>query len=100
MADITTDIQSLTAFRRRSGEFLRQLKSKRPVVLTVNGKAAAFRTRKPTSARLTWRLGPTRKKGSGRDSRTQRREEAGRRASSLPSLEQHPSRCPVFRKRK
>lgn len=42
MLDITKDIQSLTTFRRRSGDFLRQLKkSKRPVVLTVNGKAAA-----------------------------------------------------------
>lgn len=43
MIDITQDIQSLTTFRRRSGEFMRQLKdSKRPVVLTVNGKAAAI----------------------------------------------------------
>jgi prevent-host-death family protein len=43
MLDITKDIQSLTAFRRRSGEFLKQLKkSKRPVVLTVKGKAAAI----------------------------------------------------------
>lgn len=42
MLDITKDIQSLTTFRRRSGDFLKQLKrSKRPVVLTVNGKAAA-----------------------------------------------------------
>lgn len=42
MLDITKDIQSLTNFRRNSGEFLKQLKtSKRPVVLTVNGKAAA-----------------------------------------------------------
>jgi prevent-host-death family protein len=40
--DITSDIQSLTTFRRRSGDFLKQLKkSKRPVVLTVKGKAAA-----------------------------------------------------------
>jgi prevent-host-death family protein len=40
--DITKDIQSLTTFRRRSGDFMRQLrKSKRPVVLTVKGKAAA-----------------------------------------------------------
>jgi prevent-host-death family protein len=40
--DITQDIQSLTTFRRRSGDFLKQLrKSKRPVVLTVKGKAAA-----------------------------------------------------------
>ena len=42
MLDITEDIQSLTTFRRRSGDFLKQLKkSKRPVVLTVRGKAAA-----------------------------------------------------------
>jgi prevent-host-death family protein len=42
MIDITKDIQSLTTFRRRSGEFLKQLKkSKRPVVLTVKGRAAA-----------------------------------------------------------
>jgi prevent-host-death family protein len=43
MLDITRDIQSLTTFRRRSGDFLKQLKkSKRPVVLTVKGKAAAI----------------------------------------------------------
>jgi prevent-host-death family protein len=43
MLDITKDIQSLTTFRRRSGDFLKQLKkSKRPVVLTVKGKAAAI----------------------------------------------------------
>ena len=42
MIDITSDIQSLTAFRRSSSEFLKQLKkTKRPVVLTVNGKAEA-----------------------------------------------------------
>jgi prevent-host-death family protein len=42
MLDITKDIQSLTTFRRRSGDFIRQLKkSRRPVVLTVKGKAAA-----------------------------------------------------------
>ena len=42
MLDLTEDIQSLTTFRRRSADFLKQLrKSKRPVVLTVNGKAAA-----------------------------------------------------------
>ena len=41
MLDITTDIQSLTTFRRSSGDFMKQLKkSKRPMVLTVNGKAA------------------------------------------------------------
>jgi len=40
--DITQDIQSLTTFRRRSGDFIKQLKkSKRPVVLTIKGEAAA-----------------------------------------------------------
>jgi prevent-host-death family protein len=43
MLDITKDIQSLTTFRRRSGDFMKQLKrSKRPVILTVKGKAAAI----------------------------------------------------------
>jgi prevent-host-death family protein len=43
MLDITRDIQSLTTFRRRSGDFMKHLKkSKRPVVLTVKGKAAAI----------------------------------------------------------
>jgi len=43
MLDITKDIQSLTTFRRRSGDFMKQLKkSKRAVVLTVKGKAAAI----------------------------------------------------------
>jgi len=42
MLDITKDIQPLTTFLRKSGEFMKQLKkSKRPVVLTVNGKAEA-----------------------------------------------------------
>jgi prevent-host-death family protein len=43
MLDITTDIQSLTTFRRSSGDFMKQLrKTKRPLVLTVNGRAAAI----------------------------------------------------------
>src|SRR3984885_9632075 len=43
MIDITKDIQSLTTFRRRSGDFMKQLKkNKRTVVLTVKGKAAAI----------------------------------------------------------
>jgi prevent-host-death family protein len=42
MLDIKKDIHSLTAFRRRPGEFMKQVKkSRRPVVLTVRGKAAA-----------------------------------------------------------
>jgi len=42
MLNLPEDIQPLTTFRRRSAQFLKQIKkSKRPVVLTVNGKAAA-----------------------------------------------------------
>jgi PHD/YefM family antitoxin component YafN of YafNO toxin-antitoxin module len=42
MLDIAKDIHSLTSFRRRSGDFIKLLKrSKRPLVLTVKGKAAA-----------------------------------------------------------
>jgi PHD/YefM family antitoxin component YafN of YafNO toxin-antitoxin module len=42
MLDITKHIQSLTTFRCRSDDLMKQLKkSKRPVVLTVKGKAAA-----------------------------------------------------------
>ncbi len=40
--DITKEIQSLTTFRNNSAAFLQRLKkTKRPVTLTVNGKAAA-----------------------------------------------------------
>ncbi len=40
--DITQDIQPMTAFRNQSAEFVRHLKTTgRPVILTVNGKAAA-----------------------------------------------------------
>ena len=42
MLDITKDIQSLTTFRRRSGDFMKQLKkTKRPVMLTIRGKTQA-----------------------------------------------------------
>ena len=42
MLNITTDIQSVTTFRRSSAEVMKHLKkSKRPMVLTVKGKAAA-----------------------------------------------------------
>ena len=41
MLDITKDIQAMTTFRRNPGEFMRRLrKTKQPIVLTVNGKAA------------------------------------------------------------
>ena len=40
--DITKDIQAVTTFRNNSAAFLEQLKrTKRPMILTVNGKAAA-----------------------------------------------------------
>ncbi len=40
--DITRDIQPMTAFRNHSAEFMLHLKETgRPVILTVNGRAAA-----------------------------------------------------------
>jgi len=40
--DITKDIQPLTTFRNNSVEFIKQLKqTKRPIILTVNGKPEA-----------------------------------------------------------
>jgi len=40
--NLKDDIQTLSTFRRKSGDFMKQLrKSKRPVILTVKGKAAA-----------------------------------------------------------
>lgn len=42
MLDLKKDIQSLTAFRRNSADFMNQIKkTKRPLVLTVKGQAAA-----------------------------------------------------------
>ena len=42
MVDITKDIQPLTAFRNNSVKMMRQLKrTKRPVILTVNGRVEA-----------------------------------------------------------
>jgi PHD/YefM family antitoxin component YafN of YafNO toxin-antitoxin module len=43
MLDLTKDIQAMTAFRRNPTEFMKHLKkTKRPLVLTVNGKAEAI----------------------------------------------------------
>jgi prevent-host-death family protein len=40
MIDITRDIRSLTDFKRKTNELIRQMKETgQPVVLTVNGKA-------------------------------------------------------------
>ena len=40
--DITKDIQPMTTFRNNSAEIMQHLReTKRPVILTVNGKAAA-----------------------------------------------------------
>ena len=53
MIDITSDIQSLTTFRRASGDLMNQRKkTKRPVILTVNGKAAAVVQDAEASQRL------------------------------------------------
>ena len=41
MVNLSQDIHPLTDFKRNTGEFMvRMKKSRRPVVLTVNGKAA------------------------------------------------------------
>ena len=41
MLNIGKDIHSLTAFKRRTNEFVQQLEqTKRPIVLTINGQAA------------------------------------------------------------
>ncbi len=51
--DVTKDIQSLTNFRRNSGKFMKQLKeSKRPIVLTVEGKVEAVLQDAETYQRL------------------------------------------------
>jgi prevent-host-death family protein len=42
MFDIKKDIQVMTTFRRNPAKFMRHLKkTKKPLVLTVNGKAEA-----------------------------------------------------------
>ena len=42
MIDIKKDIQAMTTFRRNPGRFMKHLKkTKRPLVLTINGKAEA-----------------------------------------------------------
>jgi prevent-host-death family protein len=42
MLDIKQDIQAMTTFRRNPAKFVRHLKkTKRPIVLTINGKAEA-----------------------------------------------------------
>lgn len=43
MLDFTKDIQAMTSFRRNPTDFMKHLKkTKRPLVLTVNGKAEAI----------------------------------------------------------
>jgi prevent-host-death family protein len=42
MFDIAEDIQAMTTFRRNPGQFMKRLKkTKRPIILTINGKAEA-----------------------------------------------------------
>ena len=42
MLDIKKDIQAMTTFRRNPAKFMKHLKkTKRPLVLTINGKAEA-----------------------------------------------------------
>jgi prevent-host-death family protein len=42
MLDIKKDIQAMTTFRRHPGQFMKHLKkTKRPLILTIHGKAEA-----------------------------------------------------------
>jgi prevent-host-death family protein len=42
MLDLKKDIQAMTTFRRNPGQFMKHLKkTKRPLILTINGKAEA-----------------------------------------------------------
>lgn len=42
MFDITKDIQAMTTFRRNPAKFMKHLKrTKKPLILTINGKAEA-----------------------------------------------------------
>ena len=42
MFDIKKDIQAMTTFRRNPGKFMKHLKkTKKPLILTINGKAEA-----------------------------------------------------------
>ena len=42
MLDIKKDIQAMTTFRRNPGKFIKHLKkTKKPLILTINGKAEA-----------------------------------------------------------
>jgi len=42
MIDIKKDIQAMTTFRRNPGKFMKHLKeTKKPLILTINGKAEA-----------------------------------------------------------
>jgi len=79
MIDITKDVQSLTTFRRNSAVFLKQIKkTKRPVVLTVKGKAqAVVRIRKSTSACSILQPMPISMKPFDRPRRISGREESG-----------------------
>ena len=87
MLDITKDIQSLTAFRRRSGDFMKLLKKrKRPLVLTVRGKAAAVVQDAAAYQRLLDVVaGPTPKKVSVKGWRMHAKDAFGLPASSSAS---------------
>jgi len=78
--NIAKDIQSLTAFRRRTGDFMKQLKrSKRPLVLTVKGKAAAVVQDAGSLSALARqrRRPPMHRRASARAWRTRKRDGCG-----------------------
>jgi hypothetical protein len=52
--DIRKDIQSMTTFRRNPAKFMKHLKkTKKPLVLTINGKAEAV-VQAPKSISACW----------------------------------------------
>lgn len=83
MIKLNTDIDSLSNFKRKTAKFLKQMKkTKRPVVLTVNGKAElvvqdadSYQTLLAAKERLEVMEGISRglqdvKKGKGRTAET------------------------------
>ncbi|MGD0907906.1 MAG: type II toxin-antitoxin system prevent-host-death family antitoxin [Candidatus Acidiferrales bacterium] len=93
MLDIANDIQSLTTFRRKSGEFMKRLKkTKRAVVLTVNGKAEAV----VQDAEAYQRLLDAAARADIHEAIRQASDDIARGGleKAIQSLEEFPKRCP------
>ena|SRR5271167_53586 len=92
MLGITKDIEPLTTFRRRSGDFMKQLKkSKRPVVLTVKGKAAAI----VQDAEAYQRLLDIAARADAEEGIRQSLEDA-KKGKARPATQRWGFECPIF----